>query len=137
MIHAFAKFSRFSLMAALLCGGLSGRSAGAEVKPRDTLVYKDGDRVLGRLVVEKDNIIVFQSDRFGELRVPAADAVIIKGEKPVEPAPVPAVAGGPSTPPPAKLAVLEASDEPPPPLDDDVHGRLAEYVAKRQKELGD
>jgi trimethylamine--corrinoid protein Co-methyltransferase len=36
-----------------------------------------------------------------------------------------------------KLAVLEASYEPPPPLDDDVHGRLAEYVVKRQKELGD
>jgi trimethylamine---corrinoid protein Co-methyltransferase len=36
-----------------------------------------------------------------------------------------------------KLAVLEASYEPPPPLDDDAHGRLTEYVVRRQKELGD
>jgi hypothetical protein len=33
--------------------------------------------------------------------------------------------------------VLEASYEPPAPLDEDVHGRLADYVATRQKELGD
>ena len=32
---------------------------------------------------------------------------------------------------------LEASYEPPAPLADDVHGRLEEYVARRQKELGD
>ena len=111
MIHAFAKFSRFSLLAALLCGGLSGRAAGAEVKPRDILVYKDGDRVLGRLVEEKDNIIVFQSDRFGELRVPAADAVIIKGEKPAEPMPMSAVAGTLAAPPPAKPAGRAAKPE--------------------------
>ncbi len=36
-----------------------------------------------------------------------------------------------------RLAVLEASYEPPAPLDDDVRGRLAEYVTRRQKELGD
>ena len=36
-----------------------------------------------------------------------------------------------------RLATLEASYEPPAPLDDDVRGRLEEYVARRQKELGD
>jgi hypothetical protein len=48
---------------------------------RDTLVYKDGDRVQGRLVETKDDVIVFLSDRFGELRVSAAHAVVIKAEK--------------------------------------------------------
>ncbi len=50
----------------------------------DTLVYKDGDRVHGRLVEEKNGLIVFKSERFGELRVAAADAVVIKAEKPPE-----------------------------------------------------
>ena len=34
------------------------------------LVYKDGDRVQGRLLRQEDNILVFQSDRFGVLQVP-------------------------------------------------------------------
>ena len=36
-----------------------------------------------------------------------------------------------------RLAVLEASYEPPAPLDDDVRGRIEDYVTRRQKELGD
>lgn len=48
----------------------------------DALVYKDGDRVQGRLVGREGNVIVFKSDRFGELRVPAADAVVVVGEQP-------------------------------------------------------
>lgn len=47
----------------------------------DTLVYKDGDRVHGHVVEEKNGLIVFQSERFGLLRVPAAAAVVIKAEK--------------------------------------------------------
>lgn len=46
---------------------------------RDTLVYKDGDRVQGVLVQQTAETITFKSDRFGELRVPAKDAVVIKG----------------------------------------------------------
>src|ERR1043165_8677552 len=52
---------------------------------RDTLVYKDGDRVLGTLVQQTPDTIVFWSERFGELRVAANDAVVIpadKGDKP-------------------------------------------------------
>ena len=67
-----------------LCWIPTGQAAEPEPKSRDTLVYKDGDRVQGRLVGQQDSIIVFHSDRFGELRVPAADAVIIRAEKPVE-----------------------------------------------------
>src|SRR5215207_6407537 len=57
-------------------------AAAAEVvASRDTLVYKDGDRVQGRLIETAGGEIVFKSDRFGDLRVPAADAVVIKAEK--------------------------------------------------------
>ncbi|WP_146180067.1 DUF481 domain-containing protein [Opitutus sp. ER46] len=45
---------------------------------RDALVYKDGDRVYGKLVQQVGNVIVFRSDRFGELRVFATDAVVIR-----------------------------------------------------------
>jgi hypothetical protein len=48
---------------------------------RDTLVYKDGDRVQGLLVQQGADVIVFKSDRFGELRVPSADAVVIKADR--------------------------------------------------------
>jgi hypothetical protein len=58
-----------------------GRAEEAELTARDVLVYRDGDRVQGRLMEQADNILVFQSDRFGLLRVPAESAVVIKGEK--------------------------------------------------------
>ncbi len=61
--------------------GLGWTANGAQ-GARDTLVYKDGDRVHGVLVQEAGGTIVFKSDRFGELRVPAKDAVVIKGDKP-------------------------------------------------------
>ncbi len=54
---------------------------------RDVLVYKDGDRVQGELVERAGDVIVFKSDRFGVLRVPAPDAVVIRAEKPHAPAP--------------------------------------------------
>lgn len=58
------------------------RAEDATATTRDALVYKDGDRVQGTLVSRVDGMIVFKSDRFGELRVPAADAVVILAEKP-------------------------------------------------------
>lgn len=54
------------------------------VNTRDTLVFKDGDRVQGTLVEKTAATIVFRSDRFGELRVKAGEAVVIKAEKPAE-----------------------------------------------------
>lgn len=60
--------------------GWAGVVRGSEPPPaRDTLVYKDGDRVQGTVLREDQSMIVFKSDRFGELRVPATDAVVIKG----------------------------------------------------------
>src|SRR5690606_10368656 len=74
------------LLLAVLANLAFGESdAGATT--RDTLVYKDGDRVQGVLVTRQDDMIVFKSDRFGELRVPAADAVVILAEKLEAPTP--------------------------------------------------
>ena len=80
--------------------------AAPEANPRDTLIYKDGDRVQGKLLGQEGNIIVFKADRFGELRVAAADAVVIMGEKSTGPVVVaPVMAPGPK----AEVAKKEAA----------------------------
>lgn len=67
-------------MAGATIGGWTwGSEAGTAAK--DTLVYKDGDRVQGTLEATTNGVLVFKSDRFGELRVPVADAVVIKSDK--------------------------------------------------------
>jgi len=70
------------LMIALLCSlqTRSGWATEPEENTRDTLVYKDGDRVQGRLIDKTDKIIVFDSDRFGVLRVLVGNAVVNKAE---------------------------------------------------------
>lgn len=72
--------------------------------PRDALVYKDGDRVQGKFIERTGDVIVFKADRFGELRVPLADAVVIMAETAVAPPPAP---GTSSASPPATLAGTE------------------------------
>lgn len=74
---------------------------------RDTLVYKDGDRVQGKLVSESATEIVFKADRFGEVRVHAGDAVVIKAEKPGGP-----IVAESSTPAPAAAATKPAATPP-------------------------
>ncbi len=92
-------------------------AADSSTNARDTLVYKDGDRIMGTVVLKTATEIVFKSDRFGELRVPASDAVIIPAESPEAarrpPAAPSAVTAMPVvTPPPAtKRAVAEAAAE--------------------------
>ena len=49
----------------------------ADAPKFDVLVYNDGDRVKGHLKERSDTEIVFQSDRFGLLRVPVAQAKVI------------------------------------------------------------
>ncbi|MET0262865.1 MAG: DUF481 domain-containing protein [Rariglobus sp.] len=52
--------------------------AADEVPPvPDVLVYHDGDRVQGRLVRREGDTLIFKSLRFGELRVPTDDALVI------------------------------------------------------------
>ena len=79
------------------------------VASRDTLVYKDGDRIQGTLVETVSGVIVFKSDRFGDLRVPAADAVVIKAEKGAGPSVAAAVA--PAVTPPGPRTAAEAAVE--------------------------
>lgn len=68
------------------------RAANAVAPARDVLVYPDGDRVRGRLVERTADTVVFQSDRFGLLRVPAAGTRVIRAGKPAGPAAAPAAA---------------------------------------------
>jgi len=88
------KWFGLPLVGWLLVAGLRLEANAAETvgANRDTLVYKDGDRVQGILKENADGVIVFHSDRFGELRVPAADAVVIKADI------VPAPAAAPANP---------------------------------------
>ena len=90
-----------ALIVFILSGVLGAGLVGAQNTPstRDTLVYKDGDRVQGTLVSQSAAEIVFKSDRFGEVRVPAADAVVIKAEKPAVAATGAAAPARPATPP--------------------------------------
>jgi hypothetical protein len=89
----------FRVMTIVLCGMVATNVPGqpAEGHPRDILVFKDGDRIQGRLVEQLGTILIFQSDRFGELRVSTNQAVVIKADKPVAPAPT-AIIGAPVTP---------------------------------------
>jgi hypothetical protein len=76
--------------------------------PHDALVYKNGDRLQGKLISQTAEMIVFQSERFGELHVPAANAVVIKA------APAPATPPASATPPapaPVAAATPEAEAE--------------------------
>lgn len=76
---------------------------------RDTLVFKDGDRIQGSVVTKTTEEIVFRSDRFGEVRVKAADAVVIPAVK----TPLPAAAPKPvaTTAPAQAKARAEAERE--------------------------
>jgi hypothetical protein len=79
---------------------LAGATWGAETtpNPRDTLVYKDGDRIQGKVIEQTADAIVFKADRFGELRVKAGDAVVIKAEKVVVPKTATTAAAAPPAP---------------------------------------
>ncbi|MBL9189425.1 MAG: DUF481 domain-containing protein [Opitutaceae bacterium] len=90
--------------AALVMGAVMATVRAAPAAGRDTLTFKDGDRVQGTLVAETDGMIVFRSDRFGELRVPAAGAAVTKA------APAGALAR-PASPPPAVVAAKETPKE--------------------------
>ena len=68
----------YQLLCLIMIGGALRAAPAVPVAPpvaeaplRDILVYADGDRVLGRLVERTQFLIVFRSDRFGEIRVPA------------------------------------------------------------------
>lgn len=107
MMRTFAR--NFILLLALGLLLSIGRAAmEGELPSRDVLVYKDGDRLHGRLLRQEGNILVFKSDRFGEQRVPADLAVVIKGEKPAEP-----VAATPPVIPPVPPATPKAQAVPP------------------------
>lgn len=87
---------------------IAGRLLAAEPSPgmRDTLVFKDGDRVHGTLVEQTAEKIVFRTERFGELRVKTGDAVVIHAEKRAAPATI-ARTEAPKPAPPAAPPVVQ------------------------------
>ncbi|HTL69582.1 MAG TPA: hypothetical protein VL200_18105 [Lacunisphaera sp.] len=107
----FAGFKVVVLFTSLCAGGWSvARAADKPAEPAaDTLVFKDGDRVHGHVLAQDENLIVFKSDRFGELHVSTRDVVVIKGSAPETPVAAAAPAARPGTPPvnPAERAAEE------------------------------
>lgn len=101
MISINMKKASSFLAIAGLCWILAG-AAEPGGNSRDTLVYKDGDRLQGRLIEKTDKIIVFESDRFGEVRVLVENATVIKAGKQTGSG----SAAGPK-PPPVALAAKE------------------------------
>lgn len=55
---------------------LATLGAGVVWARADTLVFKDGDRVAGKLVSDTDGFIVFRSARFGEIHAKTSDAAV-------------------------------------------------------------
>lgn len=89
---------RAALVACMLAS--VGRvSAASEPAPevRDTLVFKNGDRVQGVVLSRQAGLVVFKSDRFGELRAASADVVVIPGETPADVAPPTSAAKAPES----------------------------------------
>ena len=73
------------LLVAALCTGMSLASAAdapADGQTRDLLIFNDGDQVQGRFVQTVNGTIMFESDRFGELRVPSSAARVVTAKSP-------------------------------------------------------
>ena len=114
MISQSSVTSRWSVVVlVVLLGSMVVRAANVTPNIRDTLVYKDGDRVQGVIVSQTAELIVFKSDRVGEIQVPAADAVVIKADKGAKPPAAVAEAKPPATAPAKTIAPPTAAATPP------------------------
>lgn len=80
-----------SIFLLILAGTATTRADDAVADPvvpksaRDVLVYPDGDRVQGQFIERTEDVFVFQSERFGLLRVPADGVRVIFGKNPARP----------------------------------------------------
>ncbi|MDO8540149.1 MAG: DUF481 domain-containing protein [Opitutaceae bacterium] len=120
--------TRILVLFALVATG--ARGGPDTVNLRDTLVYKDGDRIQGTVVSRTAELIVFRSDRFGELRVKPSDAVIIPAEK----TPGPVVAKPAATPAQPAAATTAATPAPAKPAAAKPPAQVAKDRAKAVKE---
>lgn len=116
------QFFRIAAAAGFFAGALGAAPAAAAASKaaRDSLVYKDGDRVYGVVVEKTADTIVFKSDRFGKLRVKTGEAVIV-------PADEPPVAAKPAKPAPAAIAAQPAPAPAP------VPAATADEVAEQER----
>jgi hypothetical protein len=72
----------FALLLAIIVAAGIPAALHAAPEAIDVLVYKDGDRVQGRFISDDGKLIVFRSNRFGELSVPSSQAEVIYGSIP-------------------------------------------------------
>ncbi len=66
-----------------MAGGLVGSAGLRAAEPtgrQEILIYADGDRVRGKLVERSGDVLVFQSEKFGLLRVPVTEAKVESGD---------------------------------------------------------
>ncbi len=75
-------FAQISTSAGSAAGAKPAATAAAAKPVLDELVYRDGDRVRGHFVKRDGDILVFKSERFGLLRVPATDADVTLAKPP-------------------------------------------------------
>lgn len=98
----------------------------AEPAPPDLLRFKNGDRLIGKLIRQDDEVVVFSSDTLGEITLPQSGVTVIMGNDPkgvpiealVGIAPIPQntrSAPAPRSPPPvAPVPAPPAAPEPQP-----------------------
>ena len=84
MMKLIRRFTALACCGVLCAMGLAEEPGASERPASDTLVYKDGDRLRGHLVEQSGQTIVFQSERFGLLRVPLENAVVIRSGQAAE-----------------------------------------------------
>lgn len=100
------------LLLLLVLASTAARLVGAPAGG-DVLVYQDGDRIQGRVVSDDGKIIVFRSNRFGELRVSHEHARLILSGLPapaLDAAPA-ATAGTAATGTPAVASAPERAED--------------------------
>lgn len=61
-------------------------------EPQDVLVYPDGDRIQGHLLERTSKMVLFQSNRFGLIRVPVDEVSVILPDQTALPRPAPPAA---------------------------------------------
>src|SRR4051794_23957603 len=110
MISGFRRMGWWILLVCAWIAAAALHGTESATTARDTLAYKDGDRVQGKLVERTADTLVFKSDRFGELRVPIAGAGVTPGDKPSEPPAKVVVANGIQPPKATARAAAERAE---------------------------
>ncbi len=76
--------SPFALTLLLLASAVTAFATETEVAPAppDLLRFQNGDRLIGRLIRQDDEVVVFSSDTLGEIILPQSGVTVIMGNDP-------------------------------------------------------